>query len=157
MSVRKPFWTMPWSSIEGSDAWLDVLAATYRVRARLAFVQGRLAGRFDRARACGYRGTRAQMPRLVRLDVRRTHPCLDPQRRDRRGPAKKWASIGLDPNKLDASQPEGDWGLRHGTTNVAIARWLVRAHAPKRALDLLIWPKKSPFAAVNCCPWRSCV
>ena len=28
-------------------------------------------------------------------------------------------------------------GLRHGTTNVAIARWLVRARRPKRALDFV--------------------
>jgi hypothetical protein len=62
---------------------------------------------------------------------------------------KEMQSIGLDPGKLDANQPDKDWGLRHGTTNVAIARWLVRARRPKR-------PRKPLFGADNCYHWPSC-
>lgn len=123
-------------SIEGSDAWLDVLAATYRVRARLSLVKAGLPGALTDLAHADTAARARNMPRLVRLmSVERIRALT---LSDEIGPAlEEMGSIGLEPNKLDAGQPEGDWGLRHGTTNVAIARWLVRAHRPKRALDFV--------------------
>ena len=76
------------------------------------------------------------MPRLVRLmSVERIRALTLSDEID--AAYAEMGTIRLEPNKLDATQPEGDWGLRHGTTNVAIARWLVRAHRSKRALDFV--------------------
>lgn len=123
-------------SIESSDAWLDVLAATYRVRARLSFAKAGLPGALTELSHADTAARARNMPRLVRLmSVERIRALT---LSDEIGPAyEEMGTINLDPNKLDAGQPKGDWGLRHGTTNVAIARWLVRAHRPKCALDFV--------------------
>jgi LuxR family maltose regulon positive regulatory protein len=124
------------SIIEDTDAWLDVFAATYRVRARLAFANGGLPGALTELAHADAAARDRSMPRLGRL------MCIERIRAFTLGGEintayKEMGSIGLDPNKLDAKQPDNDWGLRHGTTNVTIARWLVRAQRPKRALDFI--------------------
>lgn len=136
MSVAQSLLDDAMVSIEGSDSWLDVLAATYRVRARLSLAKAGLPGALTELAHADTAARARNMPRLVRLmSVERIRALT---LSDEIGPAlKEMGSIGLEPNKLDAGQPEGDWGLRHGTTNVAIARWLVRAHHPKRALDFV--------------------
>lgn len=124
------------ASIEHADAWLDVLAATYRVRARLAFAQAGLPGALSELAHADAAARARQMPRLARLMAVERIRVLTLS--DEISTAhKEMITIGLDPSKLDADQPERDWGLRHGTTNVAIARWLVRARRPKRALDFI--------------------
>ena len=124
------------STIEDTDAWLDVFAATYRVRARLAFANGGLPGALTELAHADAAARDRNMPRLGRL------MCIERIRAftlsgEINTAYKEMGSIGLDPNKLDAKQPDNDWGLRHGTTNVTIARWLVRAQRPKRALDFV--------------------
>lgn len=123
-------------SIEHSDAWLDVLAATYRVRARLAFVRAGLPGALTELAHADSAARERQMPRLARLMAVERIRALTLSDEIETA-LREMQRIGLDPMKLDADQPEKDWGLRHGTTNVAIARWLVGAHRPKRALDFV--------------------
>ena len=77
-----------------------------------------------------------QMPRLARLMAVERIRALTLSDEIKTGNIEM-QRIGLDPGKLDANQPHMDWGLRHGTTNVAIARWLVRARRAKRALDFV--------------------
>lgn len=123
-------------SIEHADAWLDVLAATYRVRARLAFVRAGLPGALSELAHADAAARDRHMPRLARLMAVERIRALTLS--DEIKTAKiEMQRIGLDPEKLDANQPHMDWGLRHGTTNVAIARWLVRARRAKRALDFV--------------------
>lgn len=124
------------TSIEHADAWLDVLAATYRVRARLAYAQAGLPRALNELAHADAAARDRQMPRLARLMAVERIRALTLS--EEIGSAKKeMLAIGLDPGKLDANQPDKDWGLRHGTTNVAIARWLVRARRPKRALEFV--------------------
>jgi LuxR family maltose regulon positive regulatory protein len=124
------------TSIEHADGWLDVLAATYRVRARLAFVRAGLPGALTELAHADAAARDRQMPRLARLmAVERIRALTLSDEIETAG--KKMQSIGLDPGKQDGDQPDKDWGLRQGTTNVAIARWLVRARRPKRALDFV--------------------
>lgn len=122
--------------IEQTDAWLDVLAATYRVRARLAFVRAGLPGALGELAHADAAARDRQMPRLARLMAIERIRALTLSEEISTA-RKEMGSIGLDPDKLDANQPDTDWALRHGTTNVAIARWLVRARRPKRALDFI--------------------
>lgn len=137
MSVAQSLLDDAMVSIEGSDAWLDVLAATYRVRARLAFAKAGLPGALTELAHADTAARARNMPRLVRLmSVERIRALTLSDEID--AAYAEMGIIGLEPNNLDATQPEGDWGLRHGTTNVAIARWLVRAHRPKRALDFVV-------------------
>ena len=124
------------SSIEHADAWLDVLAATYRVWARLAFVRAGLPGALTELAHADAAARDRRMPRLARLMAVERIRALTLSDEIETA-SKEMQSIGLDPGKLDADQPNKDWGLRHGTTNVAIARWLVRARRPKRALDFV--------------------
>ncbi|MFT6075587.1 MAG: ATP/maltotriose-dependent transcriptional regulator MalT, partial [Yoonia sp.] len=124
------------TSIEHADGWLDVLAATYRVRARLAFVRAGLPGALTELAHADAAARDRQMPRLARLMAVERIRALTLSDEIETA-VKEMQSIGLDPGKLDADQPDKDWGLRHGTTNVAIARWLVRARRPKRALDFV--------------------
>jgi len=124
------------TSIEHADAWLDILAATYRVRARLAFVRAGLPGALTELAHADAAARDRRMPRLARLMAVERIRALTLS--DEIATAKmEMSAIGLEPTKLDADQPEKDWGLRHGTTNVAIARWLVRARRPKSALDFV--------------------
>ena len=51
-------------SIEQTDAWLDILAATYRVRARLAFVRSGLPGTLTELAHADAAARDRQMPRL---------------------------------------------------------------------------------------------
>ena len=124
------------TSIEQTDAWLDVLAATYRVRARLAFVQAGLPGALSELAHADAAARDRQMPRLARLMAVERIRALTLSDEIKTANIEM-QRIGLDPGKLDANQPQMDWGLRHGTTNVAIARWLVRARRAKRALDFV--------------------
>ena len=136
MGVAQSLLDDAFTSIEHTDAWLDILAATYRVRARLAYVRAGLPGALTELAHADAAARDRQMPRLARLmAVERIRALTLSDEIETAN--KEMQSIGLDPSKLDADQPEKDWGLRHGTTNVAIARWLVRARRPKRALDFV--------------------
>jgi ATP/maltotriose-dependent transcriptional regulator MalT len=123
-------------SIEQTDAWLDILAATYRVRARLAFVRAGLPGTLTELAHADAAARDRQMPRLAQLMAVERIRALTLSDEIKTA-NKEMNRIGIDPSKLDVGQPDKDWGLRHGTTNVAIARWLVRARRPKRALDFV--------------------
>lgn len=136
ISVAQSLLDDAWVSIEDSDAWLDVLVATYRVRARLAFTWAGLPGALTELAHADTAARARNMPRLGRLmSVERIRALTLSDEID--AAYAEMGTIGLEPNKLDATQPKGDWGLRHGTTNVTIARWLVRARRPKRALDFV--------------------
>ena len=121
-------------SVEEDDAWLDILAAAYRVRTRLAFVRSGLPGALTELAHCERMAQTRDMPRLHRLlQVERIRvltlsgeitEAMDIMR-----------AIGLDPKR----QWDGreDWALRQGTTAVAIARWLVRARRAPGALAFI--------------------
>ncbi len=122
-------------SVEENDAWLDVLATAYRVSTRLALSRSGLPGALT-ALSHGEQAARHRtMPRLLRLmqieRVRALTLCdeLDEARAE-------MAKIGLTPEHPDSDIAQ-DWALRHGSSVVAQARWLVRARRARAALDFL--------------------
>lgn len=122
-------------SVEENDAWFDILAAAYRVRARLAYASAGLPGALTAlAHAERVAGER-KMPRLHRLmQIERLRALtLSDELDAARG---KIRELGLDPEGV-AWEENDDWALRQGTTLVALARWLVRARRPRQALDLV--------------------
>lgn len=120
------------SSIEDDDAWLDVRAAAYRVRIRLAYLRNGLPGALTELAHCERAAMHRDMPRLFRLmQVERIRVLTLSDEIDMALTTMR--SIGLSPENADWSRG-GDWALRHGSIAVAIARWLVRS---RRCLDAL--------------------
>ncbi|MDH3663742.1 MAG: hypothetical protein OEU92_27635, partial [Alphaproteobacteria bacterium] len=103
-------------SVEESDAWLDVLAAAYRVSTRLALSQAGLPGALTALSHGEQVAQRRAMPRLQRLmqieRVRALTLCdeLDEARAE-------MVRIGLTPEHPDPDTAQ-DWALRHGTSVV---------------------------------------
>ncbi|SDK78521.1 LuxR C-terminal-related transcriptional regulator [Aliiruegeria lutimaris] len=122
-------------SIEEDDAWLDVRAAAYRVRIRLALSRFGLPGALTELSRCEHAAEKRAMPRLLRLvkfeRIRALTLCdeLD-------GAQKIMRSIGIEPQKLEWHD-ENDWVFRQGSAAVAISRWLVRTRRARDALVLL--------------------
>ena len=144
------------TSIEQTDAWLDVLAATYRVRARLAFVQAGLPGALSELAHADAAARDRQMPRLARLMAVERIRALTLSDEIKTANIEM-QRIGLDPGKLDANQPQ--WIGVFATappTLLSPVGWFVRA-APNVHLILWIWLKKTRSEADNCCLWPNSV
>ena len=122
-------------SVEESDAWLDVLAAAYRVNTRLALSEAGLPGALTALSHGEQVARRRAMPRLLRLmhieRVRALTLCdeLDEARAE-------MVRIGLTPDHPDPDMAK-DWALRHGSSLVAQARWMMCARRAHAALDFL--------------------
>lgn len=122
-------------SVEDSDAWLDVLASAYRVRTRLAFIDGGLPAALTELAHCERVAINRDMPRLRRLmQIERIRALTLSDELD--AAAAEMRTIGLTADRLDWDEG-GDWALRQGTAIVAIARWLVRARRAHEALAFL--------------------
>ncbi len=119
-------------SVEDDDAWLDVRAAAYRVRTRLAFAQAGLPAALTELAHCERMAEQRRMPRLKRLmQIERLRVLT---LSGEVGPAAAMMhQLGLKPNTYDFDDGR-NWALRQGSTAVAIARWLVRS---RRAPDAL--------------------
>lgn len=122
-------------SVEEDDAWLDVRAAAYRVRTRLAFARFGLPGALTELSHCEYVAEQRGMPRLLRLmQVERMRALtLSDEIEAARSVMR---SIDLTPERYEWGENE-DWALRQGTTAVAIARWMVRARHATEALKFI--------------------
>lgn len=123
------------ASIEENDAWLDVRAAAYRVRTRLAFARAGLPGALTELAHCERLAVSRDMPRLRRLmQIERIRALTLSGELD--AALSELRAIGLSPDQASWDKP-GDWALRQGTTAVTIARWLVRARRAGEALNFL--------------------
>ena len=122
-------------SVEEDDAWLDVRAAAYRVRTRLAFARFGLPGALTELTHCEHVANQRGMPRLLRLmQVERLRALtLSDETEAARSVMQ---SMGLSPERYGWGEDE-DWALRQGTTAVAIARWMVRARHATEALAFI--------------------
>lgn len=122
-------------SVEEDDAWLDVRAAAYRVRTRLAFARFGLPGALTELSHCEHVAEQRGMPRLLRLmQVERMRALTLSDEIEAARTVMR--SIGLSPERYDWGEDE-DWALRQGTTAVAIARWMVRARHAAEALKFI--------------------
>lgn len=122
-------------SVEDSDAWLDVLAAAYRVRTRLAIASAGLPGALTELAHAERIAREREMPRLQRLmQIERIRALtLSDELNTARAEMRR---IGLSPEQPDLDESD-DWALRQGTTFVTLARWMVRARRSQLALDFL--------------------
>ncbi len=122
-------------SVEETDAWLDVLAAAYRVSTRLALSQAGLPGALT-ALSHGEQVARSRgMPRLKRLMmIERVRALTLSDELDEAH--AEMSRIGLTERYPDPDVAQ-DWALRHGSSVVAQARWMVRARRPRAALEFL--------------------
>lgn len=122
-------------SVEENDAWLDVRAAAYRVRIRLAYDRSGLPGAMTELAHSERIAQQRSMPRLLRLiQIERLRVLT---LSDETAEALKIArAIGVDPTHF-SWEGEDDWAFRRGSTVVAIARWMVRARRAPRCLVFL--------------------
>ena len=122
-------------SVEEDDAWLDVRAAAYRVRTRLAYARSGLPGALTELAHCEKMAEARDMPRLLRLmQVERIRALTLSDEID--AARSIMHEIGLTSESY-GSETEQHWALRQGTTGVAIARWLVRARRSPDALGFI--------------------
>ena len=122
--------------VEDADAWPDVLAASYRVRIRLAFVRAGLPGaltELSHAESTAHGRNLPRLASLMRIERIRALTLSD----EPSEALKAMGDIGVSVDNLSSRQAESNWELRHGTTNVAIARWLVRTRRSKQAIGFL--------------------
>lgn len=125
------------ASVEGEDAWLDVLASAYRVSTRLAFVESGLPGALSALARAERMATDRGMPRLQRLlQVERIRALTLSDEIDLARDEIDRAGLDHLTRVLDWDD-EADWALRHGSTAVALARFLVRSGRPVQALAVL--------------------
>ncbi len=124
-------------SVEDDGAWLDVLAAGYRVSTRLAMHHWGLPGALTALAHAETIATRRGMPRLHRLiQVEKIRALtlsdeLDSARSEIR-------HAGLDRfTEIIEWDGEADWTLRLGSTAVALARFLILVRRADQALVLL--------------------
>ncbi len=123
------------AGVEVSDAWLDVLVTAYRVRSRIAMARAGLPGALTTVAQGEQLARRRRMPRLerlMRIERARAMTLAD----ELEGARRELAAVGLDPEAPDAEQTPG-LAMRHGSSLVAIGRWLVRARRARAALAFL--------------------
>lgn len=122
-------------SIEENDAWLDVRAAAYRVRIRLAFNHLGLPGALSELSHFENAAEKLMMPRLLRL-IRFERIRVLTLSDEIDAAIKIMRSMDIDPQRLP-SRYDDDWAFRQGSTAVAISRWLVRARRAREALAFM--------------------
>ena len=119
-------------SIEEEDAWLDVLAAAYRVRIRLAHVAAGLPGALTELAHCESRAQSQQLGRLSRLmQVERVR--LLTLNNELRAAQRVMRDVGLRPKRHEVDD-DSEWAPRQGTLDVTLARWLTRSRRTREAL-----------------------
>lgn len=122
-------------TVEENDAWFDILAATYRVRTRLAHAEAGLPGALTALAHAERIARERAMPRLGRLmQIERIRALTLSDEVD--AALKALQEIGLAPERIDWEETD-DWALRQASTYVALARWLVRARRARQALALI--------------------
>jgi len=125
------------SSVEDHDAWLDVLAAVYRVNTRLALLDSGLPGALSALAHAEHIATERGMPRLRRL--MRIEKIRALTLSDELLLAKDEIKLAQLDGFIDSANwdDEADWAMRQGATAVALARYLVRTGRAERALSVL--------------------
>ena len=123
------------NSVEEDDAWLDVRAAAYRVRTRLAYIRSGLPGALTELAHCEKMAEARSMPRLLRL-MRIERIRVLTLSNEISAARRIMREIGLTFEAYDWETRQ-DWALRQGTTGVAISRWLVRARRSRDALAFI--------------------
>jgi len=125
------------SSVEDQDAWLDVLAAVYRVSSRLALLSSGLPGALSALAHAEHIASERGMPRLRRL--MRVEKIRALTLSDELQLAKDEIILAELDGMVDAANwdDEADWAMRQGATAVALARYLVRIGRAERALSVL--------------------
>jgi len=119
-------------SVEEEDAWLDVRAAAYRVRTRLAYIRSGLPGALTELAHCEKVAEARKMPRLLRLmKIERIRALTLSNEIGAARRIMREIDLTFEAYDWDTGQ---DWALRQGTAGVAIARWLVRARRSRDAL-----------------------
>lgn len=122
-------------SVEEDDAWLDVRAAAYRVRVRLAYDRAGLPGAMTELSHCERIAEQRSMPRLLQLmQIERLRALTLSDETE--AALKGMRSIGLNPESF-TWEHEPDWAFRRGSTVVGVARWMVRARRAPDALRFL--------------------
>jgi ATP/maltotriose-dependent transcriptional regulator MalT len=121
--------------IEANDAWLDVRAAAYRTRIRLSFAQYGLPRALAEIAHASKVASARNMQRLRRLmEVERIRVLTLSNELD--AALAEMRRLGVSPES-GISDDVGEWALRHSSTVVAIARWLVWAGRPRQALEYI--------------------
>ena len=125
------------SAVEDHDAWLDVLAAVYRVSTRLALLRSGLPGALSALAHAENMASERGMPRLRRL--MRVEKIRALTLSDELVLAKQEIKLAELDGIVDSSNwdDEADWAMRQGATAVALARYLVRIGRAERALSVL--------------------
>lgn len=122
-------------SVEEDDAWLDVHAAAYRVRIRLAFARAGLPAALSELSHCEHEAEKRNMARLLRLvQIERLRALTlsnEPE-----GALGILRSLGLDPKRPIFSDDD-DWVFREASTYTAIARWMIRSRRSSDALTFI--------------------
>ncbi len=124
-------------SVEGSDSWFDVLAATYRVSARLAYLKSSLPSALSALANAEKTATERQMPRLHRLvQIERirvltlSNELGEAEKEIRRADLDRF----LDPAM---GNMETDWSMRLGVTAGTLARFLIQSRRADKAIKIL--------------------
>ena len=121
-------------SIEDVDSWLDVRAAAYRVRIRLAYNRSGLPGAMTELSRCEQIAKQRSMPRLLwMMQIERVRILT--LSNEIKAAKNFMLTIGLDPNSYKL-QGE-DWVFRQSSTAVDLARWMVCASRATDALRFL--------------------
>ncbi len=124
-------------SVEDHDAWLDILAAVYRVNTRLALLNSGIPGALSALAHAERIADQRGMPRLRRLmrveKIRALTLC------DEIELAREEIKLADLDRFINAPNwdDEADWAMRQGSTAVALARFLVRAGRARQALEVL--------------------
>lgn len=124
-------------AVEGHDAWLDVLAAAYRVSTRLAFLESGLPGALSALAHAEKMAAERGLPRLQRLmrvERIRVFTLSDEIHLAR----EEIIRAGLyHLTRVRDWDEVGDWAILQGSTAVALSRFLVRAGRYEQALAVL--------------------
>ncbi|MEX0344342.1 MAG: LuxR C-terminal-related transcriptional regulator [Rhizobiaceae bacterium] len=121
--------------VEDHGAWLDVLAAGYRVSTRLAMHHDGLPGALSALAHAEAIATKREMPRLHRLlQLEKIRALTLSNELDAAGEEIRRAGFDNFAKRVDWDI-EADWAMRLGSTIVALARFLI---ADRRAAEALL-------------------
>ena len=124
-------------SVEDDGAWMDVLAAGYRVSTRLAMLRDGLPGALSALAHAEAIASRRHMPRLHRLiQVEKIRALTLSGELDLASEEISRAGLNRFTEMLDWDV-EADWAIRLGSTAVALARFLILVRRPDQAMIVL--------------------
>ena len=123
------------NTVEDHGAWLDVLAAGYRVSTRLAMHHDGLPGALSALAHAEAVATKREMPRLHRLlQLEKIRALTLSNELDAAGDEIRRARLDKFAKRMEWDI-EADWAMRLGSTVVALARYLI---ADRRASEALL-------------------